>query len=48
VLYVITTTALTLGLAVVSWVLVEKPALRAFGSWERRQRALRLRFVGQG
>ena len=35
-LYVITTMAATLALATLSWALVERPAMRAYGAWVQR------------
>ncbi len=43
-LYVVTTTALTLAVATLTWRLVEMPALRAYGAFTRRRAAARLAF----
>lgn len=42
VMYVLTTTALTLGVATVTWRLVEMPALRAYATFTRRRAAERV------
>ena len=46
-LYVASSTAMTLGLATLAWLLVERPALRAYAQWTGRRARARLGYAAR-
>jgi peptidoglycan/LPS O-acetylase OafA/YrhL len=47
VLYVVSSTAMTLALATLAWMLVERPALRAYAQWTERRARARLGYAAR-